>query len=419
MPEHDTHPAPASAPSLIVPAILLGGLTLASTAFIASTSTVTLVAYQLTGGAAASGLTLAAGILGTSAGTTLLSSAMTRLPRSLCLALSYLLAALGAAAVVLAIVTRSFPLLIGGMLVMGCGQAATPLTRYVMAELFNPEQRGRALSLAVWIGTVGAVVGPSLMGPSASLSGRLGWPEHSVLYVLVTALFLLAALLYVLVLGRQPQLRAPAACGDTSRTPLGQVLANPQVQVAVSTLVVGHVVMVLIMAMTPLHLQGSGHHLGAVGLVMSAHVVGMFGFAPLFGWLVDRWGSVPVISLGLILLVGAGSGAALTTSHAASMAALFVLGVGWNLGFVAGSALLTRGFDGDERVRVSLQGRVDTLIWMAAAAASASSSLVLSWLGYPGLCWLAITLVSIPALLLAINHGRISGPSATLAPAAD
>lgn len=388
---------------------MLGGLSLASSGFISATTAATLVADDLTGGPAASGLTLAAAILGTSAGTTLLSGAMLRFPSAWCLVASYLVAALGASAIVIAIFLRLFPLLVVGMFVLGTGQSATPLSRYVLADLHPPGQRGRALSLAVWMGTAGAIVGPNLLGPGSSLSARFEWPAYSALYALVIALFLAAAMLYAVFLVPSVALRQVAERSSAEELPgpsLLRLAREPRVRVAISSLLGGHVVMVLIMAMTPLDLQGRGHALAAVGLVISAHVIGMYAFAPVFGWLVDRFGPGLVLLVSQAALVLAAAGAATANTHTLSMVMLFLLGIGWNLGFVAGSTLLTSGFE--RRTRVALQGRVDTLVWISAALASASSSLLVEALGYPGLCWLALALMIVPITVLLESGDHIS-----------
>ena len=114
--------------------------------------------------------------------------------------------------------------------------------------------------------------------------------------------------------------------------------------VAIVALVVSQFVMVLIMTMTPLHMTDYGHDLSAVGLVLSAHIAGMYAFAPISGRLTDRFGSPTVIYGGMAILAVAGVLAAIAPADdRVLLVALFLLGFGWNLGYVAGSALLTSG----------------------------------------------------------------------------
>ena len=177
-----------------------------------------------------------------------------------------------------------------------------------------------------------------------------------------------------------------ATTGDGDATPvavsLASVLARPHVPVAIVALVAGQVVMVLIMTMTPLHMAEHGHGLAAVGFVISGHTFGMFGLSPISGRLTDRFGSVPVILAGLATLagrVGPGRGSPRPRAACSCSSRCSCSGYGWNLGYVAGSALLTHGLSLAERTR--LQGLTDSLIWSSAAVASLGSGFVLALRG--------------------------------------
>ena len=138
----------------------------------------------------------------------------------------------------------------------------------------------------------------------------------------------------------------------------------------------GQVVMVMIMTSTPLHIHHHGSDLGIVGLVMSAHTLGMFALSPLTGRLTDRWGGYRVIMWGMALLGLSALVAAYGPNDSTTLlvVVLFALGYGWNLAFVAGSSMLTIGVGSDIRSR--LQGRVDSLTWTAGALASVSSGVI-------------------------------------------
>ena len=172
-------------------------------------------------------------------------------------------------------------------------------------------------------------------------------------------------------------------------------------------LVVGQVVMVLIMTMTPLHMTQHGHSLADVGLVLSAHTFGMFGLSPISGRLTDRFGSPPVIFAGLAVLAASAILAAVAPPDGGALLflALFLLGYGWNLGYVAGSALLTTGLGLAERTR--LQGFTDALIWSSAAAASVTSGILVATAGYATLGLIGAALVIVPAWLLLAGRGRV------------
>ena len=183
-------------------------------------------------------------------------------------------------------------------------------------------------------------------------------------------------------------------------TSLRVVLRRPNVPVAIVALITVQVVMVLIMTMTPLHMTQHHHDLAAVGLVISGHTFGMFGLSPISGRLTDRFGSVAVILAGLGVTAFSAVLAAVAPPDGGVMLflALFLLGYGWNLGYVAGSALLTQDLSLAERTRI--QGLTDALIWSSAAAASLSSGLVVAGAGYATLGLLGASLVIIPVLVV-------------------
>jgi MFS family permease len=179
------------------------------------------------------------------------------------------------------------------------------------------------------------------------------------------------------------------------------------VLVALVTLVAGQVVMVLIMTMTPIHLIDHGHGLATVGLVLSAHTFGMFALSPISGRLTDRFGSPAIIAAGLATLGVAALLAALAPPDGGVLLtlALFLLGYGWNLGFVAGSALLTRGLALGERTRV--QGIADGMVWSSAALASLSSGVIVAGASYTALGFLAIGLLVVPTGMLLARRSTV------------
>ena len=207
--------------------------------------------------------------------------------------------------------------------------------------------------------------------------------------------------------------------------PLGTIIRRPTVALAIMALVIGQFVMVLIMTMTPLHMTDHHHSLQAVGLVISAHTFGMFALAPVSGKLTDRFGPVRVDLAGTVILAFAGvlSAAAPPENDLVLGVALFLLGWGWNLGFVAGSAMLSGGVSLAERARV--QGVADALIWSTAALASLGSGVLLASLGYASLGILGAVLIGAVAAVFVLRAdttirtgtGRGGGPP--LQPAID
>jgi MFS family permease len=170
--------------------------------------------------------------------------------------------------------------------------------------------------------------------------------------------------------------------------------------VALAVMVTAQVVMVAVMTVAPLDMHMHGQGLGAVGMTLSAHTLGMFAFSPLTGRLLDSVGARPVMFAGLLVLAVATVLAATTPESIAPLrtGALFLLGYGWNLCFVGGSGRLAA--DLPDSARANIEGTVDAAVWGIAAAASLASTAVLSAGGYAVVAWAACALIALPAALL-------------------
>jgi len=392
----------------------VAGVALGSTGYIAAVTVATIVARDISGDTAWSGAPGATVVLGAALGAIVLSQVMVRSGRRTGLAAGYGIGVVGAFVATLAVVVASLPILLVGTLLIGFGNASNQLSRYVAADLYPSDRRASALGTVVWGATVGAVIGPNLAAPAATFAASLGLPGLAGAY-LVPVVFVGAATVLTLVsLRPDPYDLAdissrhdrPGAQRSTAGS-LRSVLSRPNVPVAIVALVAVQVVMVLIMTMTPLHMTDNGHDLGAIGIVLSGHTFGMFGLSPISGRLTDRLGSVPVILAGLAVTAGAAILAAVAPPAGGYLLfiALFLLGYGWNLGYVAGSALLTQDLSLAERTR--LQGLTDALIWSSAAAASLGSGLVVAAAGYATLGLLGAGLVVVPILLVLARRSAV------------
>lgn len=391
--------------------LLLGGVSIGSTALIISMTVTALVAESITGDATWSGVPVAALVLGTAVGTWLLSMAMTRWGGRSSLTAFYVTAGGGAFIACTATVMASLSLLIAGVFVVGVGNSANALTRYVAADLQAPERRATMLGWIVWAGTIGAVIGPNLLSPSDRAGASFGLPPLAGAYLVSGLIFLGAAALYVFLLRPDPSLLSVAAETEMAAptkvtTGTGHLFRAPHVQISIVALVFGHVVMVLIMTMAPLYLKAAGHGLEVIGLVASSHIVGMFLFAPLAGLLVDRIGSLRIIVAGqALLLLSTLAGMVVPSSRALWIGAtLFLLGLGWNLGFVAGSSNLTRDIPTADRA--VLQGRTDSMIWVSAAAASLLSSVLFSTVGFAGLSAVGAVTILVASSTIAVRSNQ-------------
>lgn len=375
----------------------------ASTAYIGAFTAGALAAPELTGERATSGLPNAIGIASTALAASVLSVVMARRGRRFGLVTGFGVGVLGGLLALVSVLAGSLLLLLVASVALGTSNAAIQLTRYAASDTVSAERRAAVIGTVVWGSTVGAVLGPNLLGPAASIAGAFGRDRLEGAFVL-TLVGMALALLVALGLPRG----RPPTDDDAAAPALGRraLLSQARVRAALIGMVASQVVMVLLMTMTPLHVQEGGHGIGTVGLVISAHTLGMFGLSPLSSRLVTRFGPIPVIVGGFGVLALAGVVSALAPDDAVPIlaAGLFLLGFGWSLSFIAGSSLLAAGASSAERI--TLQGTTDGIIWTAAALASLSAGALLDVVGYSTLGFIAAALLAAPLVAIILLRPR-------------
>lgn len=390
------------------------------------------------GGVTVSGLAQSAAVVGGALLAVPVVGIMNRYGRRPGLALAYLVGAAGGVLVVVAAALGWVPLLFAGMLLFGGASTAGLQARYAAVDLAEPHRRGRQLSLVVWATTIGAVTAPNLAGLADQAGIDAGLTPLSGPFAFSTLAFLLAAVLVWLLLRPDPLLLArrlaaappaavpgpdggpaavpgpagaPAAApgpdappGRGLRAAFAVIAVRPTARLGIAAVAVGHLVMVGVMAMTPVHL-GYAHVgddlLRLVGLVLSLHIAGMYAFAPVVGWLTDRAGRRPVILGGVGFLLAACAVAG-TAGHDTPrlVIGLVLLGLGWSGTMVAGSTLLSESVPVD--VRPSVQGLSDLAMGLAGAAAGAVSGVIVG-VGSFGVLTLLAAVGTVPLLALALR----------------
>jgi MFS family permease len=378
-----------------------------NTAMAGASTAATLIASHVAG-AGWSGLPGAAGVLGTAAGTLSAGHLISRRGSKLVLLGLYGAAVAGALVAFTAAVATAMAVLLAGMFLLGLGNGAAQLSRYLAAELYPVERKGFALSFIVWAGTVGAIVGPTLIAPGAGLAGALGFPPLSG-PLLVAVVTTAGAVLATAVLRRTPAPPARRTSFPALRTP---VVLTPLV-----SMVCAQLTMVAVMTMTPLQVEAHHHGLEVLGIVLSAHMVGMFALAPVSGRLADRFGGRATIWLGIGFLVVSAVAAFGAGAMTGLSLAMFLLGYGWNLVFVGGSAMLSRELPEDTRIQ--LQGAVDAVVWGSSAFASLGAGVLFGVGGYPLVALAGGVLALVPVTVLARRRVPAEpGPHPLPAPAA-
>ncbi len=382
---------------------LFTGNAIESTAFIGVATVSALIAEEITGSTWLSGFAGAVGTLGVALGAGVLSWMSYRSGRRITFAAGYLVAVCGAILVAVSIGTANFAFLLLGMAAIGIGRSVGQLSRYAAGDMRTEDRRASAISLIVWASTIGAVVGPPLIGPTGAMALAAGYNELVGPVVVAVIAFSLASVLMFVGLRPDPLTLAVTDHEDKPNAdarPLSELLASRIVQLSVLAIIVSQVVMVTVMVMTPIHIKAFDGTLTTIGYVMMAHTIGMFAIAPITGWLIDRVGAKRMIAIAVIVFLAAcGLAATATTaSTAVLLVSMFLLGVAWNFGFVSGSTLLQTGQGVADRLK--LQGFADSTAWVSSAVAAALSGVLLETTSYQTLAIAGAVLALVPLIPL-------------------
>lgn len=396
----DTDAVQASTVRTLAASQVLGGIAVAG-----SLPAGALIAASISGSEAMAGLAQTCGVIGAAVIALPLARVALSRGRRPALALGYGLGALGAVVVVGGSVVRSIALVLVGCLFVGIASAAGYQARYAATDLASPDRRARSLSIVAWAATVGAVLGPNLLNASGELGLRLGLPQLSGPYVVAAVTLVGAVIVLLAFLRPDPYLmsvRVPGATGLAIAHPrlrdgIDHVRRHPVAMLGIATIAAGHVAMVMVMVMTPVHMAHVDVTLQLIGLVISVHVVGMYAFSPVIGMAADRFGRFPVIGVGIVVLLSACLVAGLAPADDVVMLGigLFLLGLGWSCTLIAGSTLVTDAVAPEERP--SVQGLSDLVMNAAGALGGAVAGVIVFMGSYGLLCAAA----SVPVLALA------------------
>jgi MFS family permease len=391
-------PGPPSRPDRGL-AVLAAATVVGSAGLAAGGTAGGIAAAYLAGSASWAGAPLGLLVAGSAAGAMVISRRSVARGRASAIALGYAVGAAGALGSVVAIAMGSLWLLLVTAVLLGWGNAAVFLTRYAAVELTDPARQGRALGIVLGATAVGAVLSPNLLGPGGSLAEGLGLPAVAGLYVLAAPCYLLAAVVH----GRR---RSSPVVHDASDAVSGAwrdaaaraTFLSARTCTAIAILGASNLVMVGVMAIVPIWMDHHGHGLGVVGTAVSVHVLGMFGPAPLTGWLADRVGADRVALAGLGLLAAAGLGGTVLPPADGPVAIgfLLVLGLGWNAGVVGASAMLAAAVQADRRMQA--EGVGEAAMGIVAGLGGPGAGVLAAHSGFAALCLVAGVAAAVAAV---------------------
>lgn len=400
-----------------------------SAAMIASFVLTPIISYSLSGRVQLIGLPNALSMVGRAGAGYPLGWLLDKAGRRIGLAVGLSFVIFGMLVSASAISAGSLVAFLGGAVLLGVGRAALEQTRYAAAEIFPLAQQAKVIGMIVFAGTVGAVGGPLLVEPAVGLARAQGFHEHVGPFWIGAGLMTLALILLLVALRPDPKelaaileqkaraakaavssgdgAAAAQAADDESQRGMRQVLQLlkiPEVQLAIAAMAIGQLVMTLLMVVTPLHMNRADYDAEAISYVLMAHTLGMFGLSGLSGWLAGRVGRVPMIFAGALVQVLSAIMMPISTELPLLFLSLFLLGLGWNFSYIAGSSLLSAALEGS-RQRGRVQGINEAMVAIASAAGSLGTGGIYS---ISGVVAVAVSGVVISATLgaLALWLGR-------------
>jgi MFS family permease len=370
-----------------------------------------LLVVSITGSETLAGLGQTFSVLGAAALAIPLARLTARGGRRLALSIGLLAGVIGSLFAILGGIERNIFLMLIGTFLLGAASAAGYQARFAAIDLATDQHRAKQLSFVVWGATVGAVAGSNLMGPAGNFSYSLGWPRLVGPYIISAITLALAVFLIQLFLRPDPYLLSQKKLSDEERSlqssikpALAYIKKNERALFAIISIAIGHVVMVSVMVMTPVHMAHVDVSLEIIGIVISIHVLGMYAFSPIVGQLSDKIGRIKSIQIGvaILLLSTLISGFAAPDDSLALGVGLFLLGLGWSFTLIAGSTLLAESVS--LPMKSASQGASDLVMNLSGAGGGVIAGIIIGTLSYGWLCAIA----AIPVIYLGLRSSKIA-----------
>lgn len=287
--------------------------------------------------------------------------------------------------------TRNFWLLVAATVLAGYYSANAQLYRFAAAELAPPDAKEKAVSLVLAGGLLGAIAGPNLAAYTRSLMDT----PFAAAYLALAGVSLLG--LGVMQFIHFPDARRDTQSGDSGR-PLSQIMRQPVFIVAALASGLGYGVMNLLMAATPIAMQTCGLPFSDAAFVLEWHVIGMFAPGFITGHLIKRFGVLRIMGVGVLLNALCIAIALSGISLHQFLAALFLLGVGWNFLFTGSTTLALQAYRPEEKDKA--QGALNFCVFITLALSSLASGVLVTTQGWQVLNWGSLVPVAITAMAL-------------------
>jgi MFS family permease len=384
--------------TVLTAAQVLSGIGVAATVAAGS-----LLVASISGSEAMAGLAQTFGVLGAAALALPLAALTRKGGRRLALALGYAMGSLGAIFAIIGGTYALTPVVLLGTFLVGAASAAGYQARFAAVDLAKDHLRAKHLSVVVWGSTFGAVLGPNLMAPFGYISASLGLPQLIGPYLLAVFMLGLGAFLITTGLRPDPYLLSyellphlkEVVRNNSAKFALKQIRKSENAFIGLLAIVIGHIAMVSVMVMTPIHMAHVDVTLQIIGLVISIHIAGMYALSPVMGWMADRFGRIATIQFGVatLLLSALIAGTSAPDAVFSLGIGLFLLGLGWSATLVAGSTLLSESVAIEQKT--ASQGASDLLMNLGGAIGGAIAGIIIATLSYGWLCFISAIPVAV------------------------
>ena len=286
-----------------------------------------------------------------------------------------------------AVVQQQFWWVVFATLMAGYFNATAGLYRFAATELVLPSHQERAISWVLAGGILGAVTGPNLANASKSLLAQPFAGAYLVLIGVAMLSFMVMSFI------RFPPLQQGSGAAPLGRS-LRELARQPVFVVSIAACALGYGVMNLLMAATPIAMAQCSHPFDRTALVLEWHVLGMFVPSFFTGSLIKRFGALPVMATGVVLNLACVVIALSGVDLMHFLAALLLLGMGWNFLFIGGTTLFTQAYRPEEKT--TAQAAMDFCIYTTMTVTSFSSGALVTtggwtWMNLGSLLPLAAT----------------------------
>jgi MFS family permease len=317
-------------------------------------------------------------VVGGALSTGLVAKTQQRYGRKISFQLGLLIALLSAGLGAVAVMVQSFWLLVGATVVAGYYSANGQLYRFAAAELSAPTFREKAVSLVMAGGLMGAIVGPNLaMWTRNGLSKPFAGAYVALVLVAMLSMLVMAFIRFPPLVQKQ--------VGASVGRPLSEIVRQPVFIVSTLAAALGYGVMNLLMAATPLAMQVCGLSFENTALVLEWHVIGMFAPGFFTGALIQRFGALRIMGVGVLLNAGCIVVALSGVELHQFVVALFLLGVGWNFLFTGSTTLSLQTYAPEEKDRA--QAFINFFVFATMAVTSFASGALVTTQGWSFLNW--------------------------------